>query len=160
EHNELDLPTVSVARGNIVLADHGQTMSQGESLRDGRRSEVPEVTMFRATALGNRCEDHQPIPVMPRFRPTLQRWPLTRAAPYDETDARRAASQVLENNPSEALPQIRLQSLWQSISADWKARLDLLSSGPDDKEFVVETESDETVALRFGDGRHGLRPGP
>ena len=133
---------------------------QGELLRDGRRSEVPDVTMFRAPAPGNRCEDHQPTPVMPRFRPTLQRRSLTRAVPYDETDVRSAASQLLESDPRQARPRIWLRSIWQSIEAAWEPKLDLLSSGPDEKEFVVETESEETIALRFGDSRHGLRPGP
>ncbi len=41
---------------------------------------------------------------------------------------------------------------------DWDPRRDLLGSGPGDRDFVVEVESDGTAALRFGDEIHGLRP--
>ena len=37
---------------------------------------------------------------------------------------------------------------------------DLLDSTEDDPHFAVETESDGTCFLRFGDDRHGLRPAP
>ena len=35
---------------------------------------------------------------------------------------------------------------------------DLLNSRADDREFVVEVETDLSAAIRFGDDRHGRRP--
>ncbi|HSN56651.1 MAG TPA: putative baseplate assembly protein, partial [Candidatus Sulfomarinibacteraceae bacterium] len=40
----------------------------------------------------------------------------------------------------------------------WTPVRDLLSSAPNAREFVVETESDGTAFLRFGDDRFGRRP--
>ena len=47
---------------------------------------------------------------------------------------------------------------------DWKPKFDLLDSDPhshpENKEFVVEVESDGTAYLRFGDCIYGARPEP
>jgi predicted phage baseplate assembly protein len=40
----------------------------------------------------------------------------------------------------------------------WRPRRDLLSSGAETREFVVETENDGAAYLRFGDDRFGSRP--
>jgi predicted phage baseplate assembly protein len=42
----------------------------------------------------------------------------------------------------------------------WRPKRDLLSSHPDDREFVVESETDGTAYLRFGDRQFGARPAP
>jgi predicted phage baseplate assembly protein len=41
---------------------------------------------------------------------------------------------------------------------DWELRESLLDSGPADRHFVVEVESDGTTTLRFGDKPFGTRP--
>jgi hypothetical protein len=154
---ERDIPDVSVARGNIVLADHGVTVA-GEVL-----GQVPKTTLFRAAPpAGDRCAGRAPKPVLPRFRPSLKRGPLTYAVPYDEADPPASASAMLRAAPETALPQIRLSGVPKGRPpVAWTARRDLLSgepSGPDATQFVVETESDGTAYLRFGDNRHGQRP--
>ena len=59
-------PSVSVARGNIVLADHGLTF-QDESL-----GAVPEPFLFMPLASGgDSCAPPEPQPIFPRFRPRL-----------------------------------------------------------------------------------------
>ena len=80
---------VSVARGNIVLADHGLTCDD-ESL-----GTVPEPFLFMPPASGgDRCAPSEQQPIFPRFRPRLAKAPLTHAGPpYDHELAARAAMQ-------------------------------------------------------------------
>jgi predicted phage baseplate assembly protein len=42
----------------------------------------------------------------------------------------------------------------------WRPRRDLLAAGPQDRFFVGEARDDGRLALRFGDGTHGLPPPP
>ena len=104
EHGEDDVPDVSVALGNIVLADHGKTLDRPESLQtvpEPRLSRVPAGTGVTpsegpddATAPGS--DVRQLIP--PRYRPVLHGRPLTHAAPFpylDETDSPRSARAAL-----------------------------------------------------------------
>lgn len=58
--------------------------------------------------------------------------------------------------PSELTPQLALEL--DALLSSWRPRLDLLSSGADDQHFVVETENDGGVRLRFGDGELGRKP--
>ena len=72
---------ISVALGNVVLADHGRTRSKAEPL--GR---VPEPTLHydapRTTENDDRCQRRAPEPIPPRYRPRLQSTPLTQAVPH------------------------------------------------------------------------------
>jgi len=43
---------------------------------------------------------------------------------------------------------------------EWEARADLLESGPDDRQFVVEIDDERVAHLRFGDGDCGHEPDP
>lgn len=67
---EGDLETAEVW-GNIVLADHGESVT-GDDL-----GSVPESSMVRVGNTG--CPDDEPDVVPPRYRPTLSRRPLTHA---------------------------------------------------------------------------------
>ena len=51
------------------------------------------------------------------------------------------------------MPAISLQS-----DTEWTPQLDLLECDGEARNFVVETESDGTVQLRFGDGDNGFPP--
>ena len=159
-HGSEFVDRVSVARGNIVLADHGRTIS------DEALGKVPPPVLFRTQKPGgNRCETVDRDPVYPRFRPTLTERPLTRSAAYRAqtgdrrgqlhwTSARAATRTTLES----VIPQASLDSALEADTAQWWPKRDLLSSDEDDRHFVVETESDGTVMLRFGDDEHGERP--
>lgn len=46
------------------------------------------------------------------------------------------------------------------VPLTWKPRLDLLGSGPEDAEFVVELDNNGQAFLRFGDGDLGKSPEP
>jgi uncharacterized phage protein gp47/JayE len=146
-------PHVSVARGNLVLADHGLT------LRDEAIGTVPEPYLFRLPAVDRaRCEAVKREPIFPRFRPRLARAPLTHAAPaYDRGLPARAA---LQWSLRDVQPALELTSVLNSETTQWTARRDLLSSDATAEEFVAEIDNDGTVSVRFGDDRRGKRPEP
>jgi len=137
---------VSIARGNLVLVDHGR----GRGPED--LGSVPVVRTEQCCE----CEGEATVPKLigGRFRPELDEAPLTFAAPYD---AAAPAVAVLAASPDMALPAVALQS---SDGAAWAPRYDLLDSGRDDRAFVVEMEEDGRAKLRFGDGELGAAPPP
>ena len=73
---------ISVARGNLVLADHGRSLPEPELL-----GVVPQPRLVRATSGAvDRCagpdtRDNDAV-VPPRYRPRLAEGPITQAEPY------------------------------------------------------------------------------
>lgn len=144
------ISNVSVAHGNIVLADHGLTLAQ-ESL-----GAVPASIMtYAPTRSGNPCAEPELLPIPARFRPFLKNAPLTFANGYDPNVS---AQTSLRTEPARALPALTLKSALSGNTELWNAARDLLSSAADANEFVVEIESDGRAYLRFGDNTHGKRP--
>ncbi|BAY24880.1 hypothetical protein NIES2100_46780 [Calothrix sp. NIES-2100] len=163
---------VSVARGNIVLADHGCTVQE----------QLPEV------------------PEQGRYRPRLQFGPLTQQAYVQNRkrpfDPKAPASEALQQDLRYVLPQIWLQEIAEtgrkrlgvtqlrqitalsnpsgissplatsplpntfSVGKCWRSQRDLLNSDSFAREFVVETEDDGGAYLRFGDDILGKKPEP
>lgn len=157
EHGEEYVEDVSVARGNIVLADHGRTI-EGEDLGG-----VPDEDPIPRVRENGR--DEEPKPVLPRFRPRLERAPITQAAPYVEKRSLTpsgeellftSAASGLRWTLRDFLPEIRLDDS-EGVEA-WLPRRDLLGSGPVGHHFVAEVEADGRAYLRFGDDTFGLRP--
>ncbi|MFI2211444.1 putative baseplate assembly protein [Streptomyces sp. NPDC020141] len=72
----------------------------------------------------------------------------------DAPELRGPASDV--QDPRAALPAVSVAH----GGGRWTPRRDLLGSGPRDRHVVGELEDDGRIALRFGDGRYGARPGP
>lgn len=158
-HGEVFLAEVSAALGNIALADHGRT------LRDEATSPalVPEPWLWQAPLPGQGCGRPDAPAIPPRFQPALAESPLTRAMPAalltgPAARARRGA--VSDAEPVITLTGVRDLGGGQTDSAIWHPRFDLLASGPEAREFVVETEHDGRVVLRFGDDHLGKRPDP
>jgi Baseplate J-like protein len=152
---------ISVASGNQVLADHGQTLAP-ETL-----PAVPAATRRYAPAArrADRCETPEPRPVPVRFRPLLAGSPVTqgfdlaellRPLPDPDGEPFWPASLLLPLDVRLATPRATLHRQGQPES--WSAVTDLLGSGPTGTQFVVEVEHDGHARLRFGDDRHGLRP--
>lgn len=152
---------ISVASGNIVLADHGRTLA-AEALPT-----VPAATRRFAPAarLAGQCEAPSPRPVPVRYRPMLAQAPVTQGfelatllapPPGQEDPPFWPASLLLSLDPRHALPQVRLARAGET--APWTAVANLLGSGSTGRRFMVETEHDGRARLRFGDDRHGLRP--
>ena len=153
--DQVPVENVSVARGNIVLADAGRTIPL-ETL-----APVPAPTLSEVlVASGNRCQQSNPVPVYPRYRPHLQSRPLTQAAPFDAQNPPPSASAVMNWDVSDTRPAIKLSNSLDTLPLEWTPLYDLLGSGPNDQNFVVETEADGTSYLRFGDDQYGLRPEP
>lgn len=141
-HGSAFIDQVSVARGNIVLVDHGFT----QDLED--LGSVPPVGIVFPP--GASCDPGDAVAVPPRYRPTLKYAPLTqRGTPPDNIPA----SLALFTDPRSALPAI-------TLNTDWKPHIDLLDSDGEQRVFVVEVETDGAAVVRFGDDRHGRRPGP
>jgi hypothetical protein len=151
EHGEQYLGNnVSVARGNIVLCDHGLT-----EINAPIPDTVPEPTIFRPTTVCDPCVQIEPIPVPPRYRPVLKDQPLTFAAPFDATAS---AASAISWDIRTAMPAISLSSSLNTDTATWLPKRDLLNSAPNATEFVVEIDTDGAAYLRFGDDLLGKRP--
>ncbi|MBK9014740.1 MAG: hypothetical protein IPM82_12030 [Saprospiraceae bacterium] len=117
-----------------------------------------------------------------RFRPKLKSSPLTVAnekkfqKDFASKSKTVAAIELIQQSPREALPTISLidasaqdlegapgsppDSTVESLPdvEKWMPQWDLLNSVFNKKEFVVETESEGTSFLRFGDNLQGERP--
>ncbi len=152
EHGSTYLPEVSVARGNVVLADFGDTR-QPEGLGAVEASGLT----YPPDRNAGHCDPAPRLVVPPRFRPRLAAGPVTRA-PRAEAAEAPSASASLAAGGEEVFPQIALESDEGGLIERWAARNDLLNSSGDERHFVVETETDLSASLRFGDDRHGRRP--
>ena len=144
---------VSIALGNIVLADHGMTII-GEDLGTVPHSN-PVLTKV-SVSQDNRCKKEPASLTPPRFGPQLKEKPLTQAASYDPEGSPASARSVMNWLLRSVLPSITLKE--QGVSGDWEPKRDLLNSGPNDKVFVVEIENNGLASVRFGDDRNGSRP--
>ncbi|HEX5724719.1 MAG TPA: putative baseplate assembly protein [Longimicrobiaceae bacterium] len=133
----LVLHPAALARGNVVLADHGRTVA-GEALAD--------------------------LPAAGRYRPVLARAPITRQGRVTDAegdsvtfDSARPAAAALRWELGDVRPAITLESR-ETPGVAWEPRPDLLGSDRFATEFVVESEEDGTTFLRFGDGLSGRLP--
>ena len=124
---------VSVARGNVVLADHGRTIAA----------------------------DPLPAPIPDRpYRPVLADREITHRVPFEgaawtaPTSTGDSARAAIHQDPRRALPAIRL---YDGVDS-WSPVRDLLACDRFEPAFVVETENDGRAMLRFGDDRYGRMP--
>ncbi len=126
---------LAVVRGNLVLADHGNTQTD---------LELPVVTEQQV------------------YNPVLDDNQLTWWVPYEhEAHRHLPAVDSLEVESRNAVPYIYLTEInpfGVPIGTHWEARHDLLFSSPFDRHFVVEVDNARKVHLRFGDGVNGWRP--
>jgi hypothetical protein len=157
---------VSVALGNIVLADHGMTLLKPEPLG---RVPKPNPVLAPVSAAGcGHCEDCEAQVTPARFQPVLQKTPVTQVATIARTrvvdgggtrlafDPAGPAADALKRDISRALPAVWLGDDRGGL---WLAKPDLLSSDSFAPEFVVEVENDGRAAIRFGNDENGMRPG-
>ena len=146
---------VSVALGNVIPVDHGET-------QEADLDPVPEREPH--DECGDECEpaEHRTRPGL--FRPMLATADVTFCAPLapcelppDRCEPGKRftpAADFAQQLPYEAVPQIRLTDSAET----WESRQDLLESGSDDRHFVVEIDDERRAYLRFGDGRCGRMP--
>ena len=120
---------LAVARGNIILADHGRT-----------------ITADEAETLEAQDSPHP-------FRPSLERLDVTYSVRLAPEQPAASASQA--QDPMKALPSIHLA---EDNGLLWDPVLDLLNSDRFARDFVVEPDNDRRPVLRFGDGIKGRKP--
>ncbi len=154
------LEDVSVALGNIVLADHGMTIEH-EDLGEVRRPVI-----FTPASGGDGCKRRPSIPVFPRFRPRLKERPLTQRGTTFKTEIVHGQKQTRRltfdpDAPAAAAFGWEMKNVLPAVTLNdetWQPRRDLLASNEFAREFVVEVEDDGAAYVRFGDDRNGSRP--
>jgi Baseplate J-like protein len=166
EDEDAPVDKVSVARGNVVLFDHGLMVTQD-------LGQVPPPRLLLADdGDEERCDRPPRVPVPVRFRPTLADGPPSQTGTVRKrtevggiptlervrVDVDASAAAALRYAVGDARPAIMLGSIHEGVSTAWRVVRDLLNSAGDAKEFVVETEHGGMTELRFGDGRNGARP--
>lgn len=124
---------VAVARGNIVLVDHGVTV---------RESHVPDEDGIRYSQIGY------------RFR--LSDGPLTFGFPRGFTCTEPVVS-LSRIAPRTAEPHAVVVD-GDGSGFVWLPELDLLGTDRFSRSFVAEPDHEGRALLRFGDGTHGRRP--
>lgn len=157
---------VSVVRGNVLLVDHG------ERVKDDLEP-VPLETI--QAECGDHCVPREAIKIAGRFEPYLPKPDLTFSQPLLPCELKPGncaqvskltpAGALLKQDVRLALPAVKLHETPlasnNATAADspiWEPRLDLLSSDPEDRHFVVELEDDRRAQLRFGSGESGRFP--
>ncbi|MCH7575321.1 MAG: baseplate J/gp47 family protein [Candidatus Marinimicrobia bacterium] len=129
---ENEFSHLSVARGNIVLADQGATLSS------------------------ERLEPHV-VPSRGNYRPRIYRDDITYSQPYDHSKASaEPAAGAITQDTRKSLPGITLQET--ESGSQWYPRRDLLGSYRFAHEFVLESGGNKQTQLRFGDNIVGKRP--
>jgi len=155
---------ISVALGNVALADHGMTFADPDesdtSLVPGTVPEPDPALQTVAATSGDRCNPSEPPSPRVRYRPRLTQSPLTHAAPFDSLSSASSAMTLSTKDKSQLpLPSLRLLRLTGEPEPErWTAVRDLLSSHASSREFVVEVETDGTTFIRFGDDILGAQP--
>jgi hypothetical protein len=132
-----ELRNVSVARGNVVLADHGLTAAESwpSGVLDG------DATL------------------------SLPDGPLTmecrgEEAAWDPLDGRLVPPKcrALDGDVREAKPAVALLLADAAGTVPWSPARDLLDSTPFAEQFAVEVDDDGRAQIRFGDGEYGRQP--
>jgi hypothetical protein len=125
---------ISLARGNIVLADHGRS--------------VRELFHFTPALTGD-----------PGFRLRLSEGPLTQQCPPDKPSAAfppQPERAELGFDVSAVRPAVALRaSAGPAPPVTWTPAPDLLSSREFNTEFVADVDNEGRAVLRFGDGEYG-----
>jgi hypothetical protein len=137
---------VSVARGNIGLADHGLTYEEWHPVDPGWFGPPPPAPPGPGIDVGDRP-----------FRLALREAPLSRRLP---APAGAAARDLLGADPHEAVAQVELLIGPTAPEAlTWDAAPEgLLDRDGFDPAFVVETDDAGRATLRFGDDVYGMSP--
>jgi len=127
-----DQPTL-VARGNIVLVDHGETRG--------------------ADSLSATVKPRRRRAIMP-----LSAGPVTQARPFDGASSAAAA---LDPVAAIARPAISVsQDLGSGSNPVWEVVDDLFASSETDQHLVLDVEHGGAASLRTGDSSAGMLPDP
>jgi hypothetical protein len=131
------VPAVSVARGNLILADHGRRVLNEEHTGP----EEPTHEILRRA-----------------HRIHLKEGPLSFRVPLPpEPAGRMPATRLFDVDPGATIPAIP-NLVVPGTPNDWEPRKSLFDSDAFDRHFVVETDNDGRAQIRFGDDHHGQAP--
>jgi len=146
------IENISVARGNVLLVDHGHT------IRDKELGEVLEKATIPQCEAENQSAEAIALPE--RFHPHLQDAPLTFWQSLSDLDLQTApATGLLLQEPRRALPRITLTATPTGVEGErWLPQPDLLGSQGQNQHFVVEMDDEGRAHLRFGGGELGQLP--
>ncbi|MGH6871407.1 MAG: putative baseplate assembly protein [Rhizomicrobium sp.] len=141
---------ISVAHGNVILVNN--SAPSGET--------VGTVGVLRSAAnCPTDCEPREIVVTPAKFRTALKQTGLSFSQPLPECCC---ADRALLQDPRQALPRLSLSGAIDTangvVTTSWTARADLLESGPDDCDFVVEMDDAGFAHIRFGNGREGRTP--
>ena len=142
------IDAISVARGNVVLVDHGRSVCEPIG-------PVPARETAGECACDGSVVESRTTPE--RFAPTLEQVPLS----FGQTlPADGPASALIMQDPRLALPSVALQEYVGTDAGGptWQAQTDLLASNGDERHFVAEMDDEGRAHLRFGDGDLGRVP--
>jgi len=130
---------VTVARGNLILADHGRTIS--------------DETHAGPEAPPDECQRRA-------HRFLLDYGPLSfRVPPPSDNGSLAPAVRLFRANPRQVLPQVICLEVAGAIpDDDWEPVPHLLDSDSFDHHFAVETDNDGRSLIRFGDNEYGAAP--
>ena len=162
------LDEVSVARGNVLLVDHGRWVDLEDVGTVLEQDSEP-------CCLGEgRPGEHRVV--SRRFNPRLAQGPLTFRQSL--SDSPKSATALLKQNPRKALPHISTlrsvsrpkdgfpskvdgERLKKMEGVQWDPKPDLIASTGSDAHFVVEIENNGEAHLRFGNDDLGraVEPG-
>ena len=132
------IENVSVARGNVILVDHGKTVYE-------------EIGAVRVKTIVDECACEgsvTEVSIVPeKFTAILKQAPLTHVQPRS---ANASASMQIAQDPRAALPQVNvIGRLEGPPETCWSARPDLLASTVRDAHFVAEMDDEGRAHLRF-----------
>lgn len=148
---------VSLAFGNIVLADHGRSVYGVELIP----KKVPQANPILSTVrMSGYCVESEPEQILPRYNPYLSITdPITQAAPLPAVENESLATMIsakslIKLDIKKVEPQVKLIA----DNHTWTPARDLLNSFPTSREFVLETENNGRSSIRFGNNIQGLSP--
>lgn len=144
------IDNVSVARGNVVLVDHGRTV------REPLGPVGTKETIDECACEGSVLES---VTVAAKFKAAFTYAPLTF---YEPLSANAAGSALISQEPRQALPGVVLREFRGTeddpTGPTWESRYDLLASDGDERHYAAEVDDDGRAHLRFGDGDLGRQP--
>lgn len=156
------LEDVSVARGNLILVDHGQTVIQTfDPVQTAQTLIVCEQDACggESTALAASFKPHLAHAGLTFSQPIKPKSPASLLTVQE--DVRQAAPQIVltsHQNQSNSNPKAIARTGDITPSERWTPRPDLLDSQALHNHFVVEIDNEGVAHLRFGDGELGRQP--
>jgi len=156
DHGSVLIKDVSVARGNMVAADHGKWPQPGPNEWEPLGTVPAPPAAPVATNAADCCTPAGSVAApLPMFFPALAASPLTFARDFDAAAPASVLGAAAPPDAAAPKPQIEVVD---DRGTKWSPEPDLLSFDKLHHGFVVEIERDGTAYLRFGDDQHGAAP--